>query len=122
MTPRRILVVDDDESLRRVTQVQLEQAGYQVATAPSGADALRLMADSRYDLVITDLKMPGMSGLDLLRAHPRRVPRHRRHHDHRLRHRRERRRGDERGRLRLHHQADRSGGTHARRGARRWTT
>ncbi|MBL0159079.1 MAG: sigma-54-dependent Fis family transcriptional regulator [Bryobacterales bacterium] len=66
MTSRRILVVDDDESLRRVTQVQLEQAGYRVATAPSGPDALRMMGESPYDLVITDLRMPGMSGIELL--------------------------------------------------------
>ncbi len=66
MTPRSVLVVDDDESLRRVTQVQLEQAGYQVTTAPSGSDALRMMETSQFHLVITDLRMPGMSGLELL--------------------------------------------------------
>jgi DNA-binding NtrC family response regulator len=67
MTDRRILVVDDDESLRRVTQVQLEQEGYVVSTAANGKDALALLEKSPQDLVISDLKMPGMSGLDLLR-------------------------------------------------------
>lgn len=67
MTDTRILVVDDDESLRRVTQVQLEQEGYVVSTAPNGKEALALLEKSPQDLVISDLKMPGMSGLDLLR-------------------------------------------------------
>jgi DNA-binding NtrC family response regulator len=67
MSRPRILVVEDDESLRRVVQVQLEQAGYEVATAACGEEALALLASAARDLVITDLKMPGMTGLDLLR-------------------------------------------------------
>ncbi len=66
-TKGRIVVVDDDESLRRVTQFQLEQAGYEVTTAASGAQALHVLQLSPRDLVITDLKMPGLSGLELLR-------------------------------------------------------
>jgi len=50
-----------------VTQVQLEQEGYAVSTAANGKDALALLEKSPQDLVISDLKMPGMSGLDLLR-------------------------------------------------------
>lgn len=64
---RRILVVDDDESLRRVTQVQLQQSGYNVATASEGAEALTVLEQFPADLVITDLKMPGISGMELLR-------------------------------------------------------
>ncbi len=67
MNRGRILVVDDDESLRRVTEVQLEQEGYQVATAPGAFEALAALEKAPYDLVITDLKMPGLSGVDLLR-------------------------------------------------------
>ncbi len=63
----RILLVEDDDSLRRVTQVQLEQAGYEVSTASRAAEALALLERSPQDLVITDLKMPGMSGMELLR-------------------------------------------------------
>ena len=55
-------------SLRRVTQVQLEQAGYETKVAADGTEALTLLQRSPHDLVITDLKMPGISGLDLLRA------------------------------------------------------
>ncbi|MGE5486966.1 MAG: sigma-54-dependent transcriptional regulator [bacterium] len=67
MIRKRILVVDDDESLRRVMQVQLQQSGYDAAAAASGAEALERLATVPVDLVLTDLKMPGMSGLDLLK-------------------------------------------------------
>ena len=67
MRCRRILVVDDDESLRRVTQVQLEEEGYTVMTAASGEDSQSILLRSPQDLVITDFSMPGMSGVDLLK-------------------------------------------------------
>jgi DNA-binding NtrC family response regulator len=63
----RILVVDDDEGLRRVTEVQLDQSGYDVATAGSGHEALKRLAARPFDLLLTDVKMPGMSGLELLK-------------------------------------------------------
>ena len=66
--PGTILVVDDDESLRRVTQVQLQQAGYRAEASSSGRQALEVLQSQTVDLVLTDLKMPGMSGLELLRA------------------------------------------------------
>lgn len=59
-------MVDDDESLRRVMQVQLTQSGYAVATAADANHALTLLQQSAHDLLITDLQMPGGSGLDLL--------------------------------------------------------
>ncbi|MEO8338134.1 MAG: sigma-54 dependent transcriptional regulator [Nitrospirota bacterium] len=68
MNSRRILVVDDDESLRRVTQVQLEDEGYAVMTAPDAREALRVLARRPQDLVLTDLSMPGISGVELLRT------------------------------------------------------
>ncbi len=67
MTGNRVLVVDDEENLRRVTQLKLQQAGFDAITAPDGAQALALLAREPRDLVITDLKMPGMSGLELLK-------------------------------------------------------
>ncbi|HOL73487.1 MAG TPA: sigma-54 dependent transcriptional regulator [Bryobacteraceae bacterium] len=63
---KRILVVDDDESLRRITQMQLQEAGYDVCTAADGQQALAMVGDFAPALVITDLKMPGMSGMELL--------------------------------------------------------
>jgi two-component system NtrC family response regulator len=62
MRDKTILVVDDDESLRRVTELQLQEAGYRVLTAASGEEALRLMEEQSLPLVITDFKMPGLSG------------------------------------------------------------
>ena len=67
MIGKRVLVVDDEEGLRRVTQMKLQQAGYEAMTAPDGAQALELLGRNPQDLIITDLKMPGMSGMDLLR-------------------------------------------------------
>ena len=67
MAQKRVLVVDDDESLRRVTEVQLQQGGYQVRTAACGRDALELLQKGPVEVVVTDLNMPGMSGLDLLK-------------------------------------------------------
>jgi len=67
MTIGRILVADDDVSLRRVLQVQLEQEGYEVAVAASGHQTLSILQLRSFDLLITDLKMPGMSGVELLR-------------------------------------------------------
>lgn len=67
MIRKRILVVDDDESLRWVTQAQLQQSGYEANAAADGKEALEKIRQVPPDLVITDLKMPGMSGLELLR-------------------------------------------------------
>ncbi|MBN9661765.1 MAG: sigma-54-dependent Fis family transcriptional regulator [Acidobacteria bacterium] len=67
MTGKRILIVDDEESLRRVTQLRLQQAGYEASTAADGDEALAFLQRHPQDLVLTDLRMPGMSGLDLLK-------------------------------------------------------
>src|SRR5258708_2663921 len=60
-------VGEGSEPKSRVTQVQLEQAGYDTKVAANGVEAVALLQKSPQDLVISDLKMPGMSGLDLLR-------------------------------------------------------
>jgi two-component system response regulator HydG len=64
----RILVVDDESSVRSGLQKLLTQEGYEVEVAESGARALALEDDLPFDLVITDIKMPGMSGLALMEA------------------------------------------------------
>ncbi|MHB8708589.1 MAG: sigma-54-dependent transcriptional regulator [Desulfuromonadales bacterium] len=61
-----ILVVDDDASLRRVTEYNLEQAGYRVLTAADGREGVQLFREERPALVVTDLQMPGLSGLEVL--------------------------------------------------------
>ncbi len=66
MSKNSILVVDDEKSLRRVMQVQLEQRGFLVSTAASGEEALLRLRSNGFGLIISDLRMPGLSGLDLL--------------------------------------------------------
>jgi two-component system NtrC family response regulator len=62
----KILVIDDDESLRRVLEYNLAQEGYAVLTASSGEQGLDLLKKERADLVVTDVRMPGMDGLQVL--------------------------------------------------------
>ena len=64
----KILVVDDEASIRLSLEESLKKAGYKTAAAETGADALALIKTDNFDLVITDLKMPGVSGLELLEA------------------------------------------------------
>jgi two-component system NtrC family response regulator len=61
-----ILVVDDEANYLTVMQALLEEAGYEVLTALSGAEALKAAAQSDLDVVLTDMKMPKMSGIELL--------------------------------------------------------
>jgi two-component system NtrC family response regulator len=62
-----ILIIDDDMSLRRVMEYNLQAAGYQVTAADSGEEGLRLFREQQYHLVITDMKMPGMDGMQVLK-------------------------------------------------------
>jgi len=64
---KQILVVDDETNLRRVLCAQLVRDGYDVHEAGDGADAISLLKEHHIDLVITDLKMPNVDGMELLR-------------------------------------------------------
>jgi len=68
MSAGRILVVDDDPQIRRVMRVTLTGQGYEVDDATSGEAALDTLRDQRFDLVLLDMNMPGMGGLDTCRA------------------------------------------------------
>ena len=70
----RILVVEDRESLRRLVETTLAEEGFQVDAAADGVAGIELASSSSYDLVLTDLKLPEGSGLDLLRAVKRAQP------------------------------------------------
>ena len=63
-----ILLVEDKESLRQMLSLTLQNAGYTVDEASDGAEARRRLSESRYNLIITDLKMPRADGLEVLRA------------------------------------------------------
>ena len=66
MASERILIVDDEEGMRRLLSRVLTREGYETSAVGSGAEALRLVASERFDLVVTDIKMPEMDGLQLL--------------------------------------------------------
>ena len=61
-----ILVVDDEVSLRKVLAAMLRRGGFDVLTATDGAEAQDLLAKTTVDLVLTDLKMPNVDGMELL--------------------------------------------------------
>jgi len=67
MTTGRILVVDDEINIRGALVTLLEKKGYQVRGAGTGEDALEQLETAMADLVLTDLKMPGMGGMEFLR-------------------------------------------------------
>lgn len=66
MPLNRILVADDEESMRWVLSKALKRKGFSVDLAKDGDEALRMIQTSHYDMAILDIKMPGLSGLDLL--------------------------------------------------------
>ncbi len=68
MDSTRILLVDDDDETRELLRDFFGDRGYAVETAGDGAKALMRLATFAADLVITDLEMPGMSGLELIRS------------------------------------------------------
>src|ERR1051326_799179 len=68
MNSARIMVVDDDPQIRRVLRTALVSQGYEVADARNGEEALEKLRDERMDLIILDINMPGMSGLETCRS------------------------------------------------------
>ncbi|MCS6817961.1 MAG: response regulator [Blastocatellia bacterium] len=73
----KILLVDDEPSIRLFYSAVLADEGYEVAEAPSGAEALRLLNAEPFDLVVLDIRLGSQSGLELLQqiaSHPARVP------------------------------------------------
>ena len=62
----RVLVIDDEPQILRALRINLSVRGYEVTTAPTGAEALRSAADHRPDVIVLDLGLPDMSGIDVL--------------------------------------------------------
>ena len=67
MNKRRVLVVDDEANMRRVLEIMLSRRGYRTLSAEDGRQALAMLQENPVDLVISDLRMPGMNGIELLR-------------------------------------------------------
>jgi DNA-binding NtrC family response regulator len=63
----RILAIDDESNIRRLLTNELEQEGFRVATAATGEQGLALAGKEHFDLALVDLKLPGMSGIDVIR-------------------------------------------------------
>lgn len=64
----RILLVDDERMYRDMLQKTLRMEGYEVDTASDGEEAVRLIRSSNFDIIVTDLAMPGVDGMEVLRA------------------------------------------------------
>ena len=67
MNERRVLVVDDEANMRRVLEIMLSRRGFRTLSAADGREALEQLADTPVDLVVSDLRMPGINGIELLR-------------------------------------------------------
>jgi two-component system NtrC family response regulator len=63
-----VLIVDDEKNYRLVLEALLAPEGYEIVTATNGADALQMVTEGDIDLVVTDMKMPGMTGMELLES------------------------------------------------------
>jgi len=72
--PARVLVVDDERSMRELLSIVLRRDGYDVLSAEDGAAAVELLKLERVDILITDIRMPQMNGVDLLREAKRIAP------------------------------------------------
>ncbi|MDQ7780062.1 MAG: response regulator [Planctomycetota bacterium] len=74
-SPTNILIVDDDPGVAEVVAAQLERAGFLTRCVYSGEEALRVLRESEFDVVLLDYSMPGMNGVEVLReikgSHPR---------------------------------------------------
>ena len=68
MASRTVLVVDDEQSMCDFLRIMLESEGFQVETELNGTKALQRIEQKRYDIVISDIRMPGVNGLDILTA------------------------------------------------------
>ncbi len=64
MSAGRILVVDDDPQIRRVMRTTLSAAGYEVTAVSTGDEAIESVRVNRYDLILLDMNLPGLNGMD----------------------------------------------------------
>ena len=65
--PKRILIVDDEVEDLNTMRMLLEEHDYKITTASDGTKALEILTENGFDLILIDIKMPGLSGYDLLR-------------------------------------------------------
>jgi CheY-like chemotaxis protein len=63
---KRILVIEDDEEMRALLIEVIEEDGYKTSSVNNGSEAFRRLAKESFDLILTDVRMPGLTGLDIL--------------------------------------------------------
>jgi DNA-binding NtrC family response regulator len=78
----RVLVVDDEEQIRELLREHLSLEGYECRTCPRGDEALTAMTQEGFDVVVSDFRMPGISGACSPATGPPEVPASRVHHGH----------------------------------------
>lgn len=66
-TKKRILIVDDEPKFGNIFCIKLNLAGYEVVAVASGAEAIELVKTQKFDIMLLDIMMPGMSGMDVLK-------------------------------------------------------
>ncbi len=65
MKPRKVLIVDDEHHIRFILEQELKKHGCEVKTAEDGEEAIKLLKSNKYDIMILDLMMPGVSGIEV---------------------------------------------------------
>jgi len=65
---RRVLIVDDEQGIRKLLSMAFTRAGYQVRVAASGTEAAAICASERFDVLLSDVRMPGMNGHELVQT------------------------------------------------------
>ena len=66
MSEKKALIVDDSFTMRNMVSMSLKEEGFEVDTAEDGVDALKVVEGKNYDVIITDINMPNMDGLELI--------------------------------------------------------
>jgi DNA-binding NtrC family response regulator len=74
MNPHRIMVIDDEKIVGDMAKISLEQEGYEVEAFLNAAPALERLKEEKFDIVITDLKMKGIDGMEVLRTIKKQYP------------------------------------------------
>ena len=82
---KQVLVADDEDNLRRVLKAQLQHDGYEAHGVADGEAVLQAMAEHHIDVLITDLRMPKLDGMQVLKSVSERFPQRAGDHDHRAR-------------------------------------
>src|SRR5499425_698977 len=67
MTKRRVLIIDDDESMLELAEFHLQAQGYEAARAETGEKGLKLVEGGRFDVVLTDLQLPDLGGIEVVK-------------------------------------------------------